>query len=363
MMQNYRAPCYTLTETMEILGLRHSELHNEIRKGNLKAVVYCKQKSMLMFRNDNNGKLLGHAVCRYMGHMVPNTRVITTLLDGESYLLETSGARLLDQDGVIGWSTDYPFKNKLPHDPIVDWIPIDLIRDSNQENRPIGQTQAIAQNSINNPNRPIGQNSATNNFRPIGQDQPIAHLGYFGATPFPNEFEPLHKTLKPLMDQLAAAFPEVNRLNQKNAQVEKVPLNDYALDFKKNSKLNPEDLRIPASEIDRYKEQLIKEDKANRIAEVMTPIASKTQRKRQNQMYEIIERILGKKQDISAKDAWQIIQKDSEKEDRLFDLDNILGVVDADCIEWTSRNGVNNSMSWDSFQAILSKLKKNAAKS
>jgi hypothetical protein len=134
------------------------------------------------------------------------------------------------------------------------------------------------------------------------------------------------------------------------------------LDFRTNSLFRQEDLRIPSSEIARYKEQLSEQAKANKVAEAIAPIVTKTRRTRENQLHELIERILAHKPDISAKDAWTIIQSDSEKEERLFDTYNILDRVDANCIEWTSRGGEYQAMTWKSFQAKLSQIKKNVIK-
>lgn len=42
----------------------------------------------------------------------------------------------------------------------------------------------------------------------------------------------------------------------------------------------------------------------------------------------------------------------------VFDSESILQKVDAECIEWRSRNGTEQSLKWGSFQDLLSKLKK-----
>lgn len=63
--------------------------------------------------------------------------------------------------------------------------------------------------------------------------------------------------------------------------------------------------------------------------------------------------------EIKAKDVWKIIEKDSLNDEPLFDTENIIQQIDSDCIEWRSRFGKEQSLSWSSFQPVISKLKKN----
>lgn len=326
-MQNYSTPCYTLAETMEILGFRQSELHHAIRSNNLKAVLYTKARNILLFRRDESDQWIGAATCTYRGHVLCHSSYITSLLDEPKIYFDRSSFRLLDENGISNWSIGYPFKRPVPHLPVIDWQPID-------QNSAIGRSQTIAKQYEN---------------WPIGQNTP---LYVCAATPLPTEYENQVKALTNWLDKL-------------NKTREYEPLHKGAtdsnlmeLDFRTNSVFTQEDLRIPASEIARYKEQLSEQDKARKIAEVITPETTYTQRRRDSQLHDIIERIIEKKPDISAKDAWSIIQKDSELDDPLFDIDHILEKVDANCIEWTSRNGSSQSMTWGSFQAKLSQIKK-----
>lgn len=322
---------------MEILGLRQSELYHLIRTSELSAVLYTKARNMLLFRRDDQGQWIGVATCVYRGHVMCHSSFINSLLDEPKINFDKNSFRLLDEKGISSWSIDYPYKRPIPHLPLIDWQPID-------QSSAIGRSQAIAERYEN---WPIGQT------RPIGQNTP---LYVCAATPLPTEYENHVRAL-------------TNWLDKFNRTKEYEPIYNgttdpklMELDFRTNSTFKPEDLRIPASEIARYKEQLSEQAKANKVAEAIAPIVTKTRRTRENQLHELIERILAHKPDISAKDAWTIIQSDSEKEERLFDTYNILDRVDANCIEWTSRGGEYQAMTWKSFQAKLSQIKKNVIK-
>jgi len=343
-MQNYSTPCYTLAETMEILGLRQSELHHAILNQNLRAVVYTKARPMLLFLRNKDMTWEGLAICTYRGHISTPPNVIATLLDEAKYKIGKGSVTLLDPTGISNWSIDYPYTRPLPHPPITDW-------------KPIGQSLAIAQSrGIADLKQlwPIGQN------RPIGQED--VPLYACAATPLPQEFEPASARAKAVREEYEAAIKAIAEGSFKAPNLNTVDINQLQLDFDSKSEIRQEDLRVPASEIARYKEHLFEQNKANKIAEVIEPIASATQRRRDSQLHDLIEKIIEKRSDISAKDAWGIIQKDSELDDRLFDTDHILEIVDGNCIEWTSRNGASQSMTWGSFQAKLSQIKKRTNK-
>lgn len=343
-MQNYSPPCYTLTETMEILGLRQSELHHAIRNQNLRAVVYSKARPMLLFLRNKDMTWEGRGICTYRGHLSAPPNVIATLLDQAQYKIGMGSVTLLDPTGISNWSIDYPYTRPLPHPPITDWKPID-------------QSLAIAQS------RGIAD---LKQLWPIGQTQPIGQMDVplyaCAATPLPQEFESANARAKAVREEYEAAIKALAAGSFKAPNLNKVDISQLQLDFDSNSEIRQEDLRIPASEIARYREQLAEQAKANKITEVIAPIVAKARRTRENQLHDLIERILAFKSDISAKDAWNIIQEDCDRDEKLFDTDHILEEVDANCIEWISRSGDNQAMTWKSFQAKLSQIKKNTNK-
>jgi len=332
-MQNYSTPCYTLAETMEILGLRQSELHHAIRSNTLKAVLYTKARNMLLFRRIEKDQWIGVATCAYLGHILCHPSYITSLLDAPKILFERGSFRLLDENGISNWTIAYPFIRPLPHNPLVDWQPID-------QSLAIGRSRSIAEQDEN---WPIGQ------VRPIGQIN--TPLFAFAATPLPSEFEPALKAINKWMENYQTTKKFEPLLGKaKNADI-------LELDFISNSLFNFGDLRIPSSEIEQYKVLIAENEKAQKIDIAVTSVIHDTYNQRENQFHTLVNRILDRNPKIGAKDAWRIIEEDNDRDEKLFDTDHIILAIDEDGIEWRSRHGNEASFKWASFRPMLTKLK------
>lgn len=79
----HTGPWYTLDDTLEILDIRMSELHDLITNEQLRPVVFTKSRPFLLF-SPNEGQWVGHAVCRYRGAMTLHKTYTDALLDGDS---------------------------------------------------------------------------------------------------------------------------------------------------------------------------------------------------------------------------------------------------------------------------------------
>lgn len=97
------------------------------------------------------------------------------------------------------------------------------------------------------------------------------------------------------------------------------------------------------------------EHRAEKAIENMTHLKPK---QRESQLHNLVNRILDTEPQIAAKRAWALIEQDVDNDEPIFDSENILQQVDAHCIEWRSRHGAEQSLTWGSFQGLLSKLKK-----
>jgi len=311
-MEGYELPGYTLAEAMEKLELNQSDLKHEVHTGNLKAVVYIAGRSILLFSAREEG-WIGHGSCTYRGHMLVHSDTILKLLDAETVTFATSRGRLLDNSGVSNWQTAYPFKSPTPHGPLNRWLDGDLDR------------------------------------------LPFSHMA---ATFYPTEHDSIHKVVGDLMESFSQGFgakidqADLDKLNPNNAA------NDQKLDFKKNSGIEPKDLRIPKSEIERFTGKLKTQQQADKALEAIKTVTQKKPQQRENQLHNLIQLILTEEPKISAKRAWAVIENDASSDEPVFDKDGILLNVDADCIEWQSRHGAEQTLSWGSFQPLLTKLKR-----
>jgi hypothetical protein len=353
MMQNYKSPCYTLSEARELLRIFKSELEQEIRNKNLVAVTYTKPRSMLLFLRNEDKTWEGTATCTYRGHIAFPPSFITTLLDEPSVKFNNGSCTLLDLDGISNWSAAYPFVRPLPHLPIATWEPVELER-AIANSRAIAQRKADQQRAIAN-GQAIAQAGNPSQNWPIGQNQPIGQLNTplyaCAATPLPVEIEPALGVINKWIGNYRETKEPNFRLGKEhNKEI-------LELDFNSNSIFHQSDLRIPASEIERYKAQKAEQERLAKISVAMTPTQADEPGKRVSQINVLVDRILDHNPTVGAKEAWRLIQEDFERDDKLFDLDQIIQAIDLDCIEWRSRYGNESSLKWASFAPLLTKLK------
>jgi hypothetical protein len=229
------------------------------------------------------------------------------LMDGEELNVSTGSGVLQEEQGISNWSSAYPFEKPLPHYPLTEWTPM--------------EEQATA-------------------------------LSEYAATPLPKESESpidnIRRTMKAFKksndDGLSTKF--IEDLNKTKPNI--------TLSFNENSHFTPTDLRIPASELARYQ-------RATKVQTAINPRGKQAANERENQLHTLIERLVRANPNISARDAWRLIQHDWNTDEPLYDDDRILSVVDADCIEWSSHYGNEGSLTRKSFGPLLSKIKKKIA--
>lgn len=302
-----QGPWYTLEDTVDKLNISLSELHHLVSQGEIQPVVCTKSRRFLLYRAIGEN-WTGFATCDYRGHILFPQAITFGLMDGDTVELQGRGGQLLEESGVQSWRPAIPFENPLPHGPLTDW-------------------QATKWGEV-----------------------PITR---FTATPLPSERETTASTIQQTVNTLMAANPKLY-----SPHLERSPLYrpsaepDIRLVFD-NATFTPDDLRVPASEIEAYQQR-------QRQALHRVPAGSGGSKldTRENQLHTLVDRILEQYPDISAKAAWKIIQDEPDLDAPVFDQDEILERVDAECIEWRSRNGTRQALKWASFRPLLSNRKK-----
>jgi len=318
-MNSYEAPCYTLDETEQALSLNRSELIHALRTGTIEAVVYVKGRSMVLFSPKKDGSWIGHATCRYRGHMTLHRSYILQLADGDNITVGAGWGRLLDEEGVDQWTTQYPFKSPPPHNKFSKWIEARL---------------------------------------------DILPLRKMASTPTPLEHKAVHiftrdmmggilRTVQAFAGEKVDQNPEIIEEYLSSQEKQNHELNDHELNFDKHSEFTPDDLRIPASEIKRYQLRSMISSKPHLSLATQPP-----KNTRENQLHSLIERALEIEPEASAKELWRALQADSNIDIPQLDTDNIITQIDDSCIEWRSRHGAEPSMKWASFKVTVSKIKK-----
>ncbi|SHE76202.1 hypothetical protein SAMN04487965_0598 [Microbulbifer donghaiensis] len=300
-MKDYTGLCYTFAEAQDIMSLRPSELQHEIRTKKLKPVIYTEPRQILLFLPRESGEWVGLATCTYRGHMTVAFSTVANLLDGSSSNVGNGWGRLLDESGISHWNSAYPFQRPVPHGHLKEW-------------------------------------------RPLARDEIPLHR--LCATPLPKEFTPLHDTVNDFIRQIATVYKGEEATDK--ALKELPEKNGLMLDFKTNSEIHPNSLRIPASEIDQY-QQSLKEDKV--------VVSTTTNGKKENQFHTLLTRVIKHSPEIKAKHAWTLLEKDFESDEAAFDLDGIIQAISPTELEWKSRHGNTSYLKFNSFAPTLSKVR------
>ncbi|UHQ54775.1 hypothetical protein [Microbulbifer sp. YPW16] len=313
-MTHYSSPCYTLAEAQEMLSLRGSELAHAIRSKEIQAVVYTGHRQILLFVPKETDHWIGCAVIRYRGHMSLHVDTIASLLDGQIIHVGQGWGYVWEDFGVSDWRHQYPFERELPHGPIREW-------------------------------------------RPVEKDKFPLHKFY--ATPLPKEATPWTDTLADMLDKMASPEPVPKEFEdfRKSLPGKEGPI----LDFKSNSRFEPESLRIPASEIERFRDRQSQARFEVRRTAAVGDVKAQTRGLRSSQLHELIERIVRADPHIKAKAIWRLIEQDADLDEPVFDTDHILVRVDSDCIEWCNRSGKSLSLTWNSFGPTLAKIRSRLA--
>jgi len=304
-MSDLRSPWYTLPEAQEILELKDSEITYAIQEKTLLAHLKTAPRKMMAVTRTESGKLIGHATFSYNGHLTTHSNHVVKLIE-EEQLKKSFFFNLSEKENVDLWNTGYPYKSELPNGALLDW-------------------------------------------------QPMSHEEFLStpkhSIPMPKEFIPLTKGLaeavEKMMDAHGTKLPA--ETHEYYSKAKSQPL---SFDFKDQSKLIVTDIRVSRTEIERFRTPSL----SPTGLKPSPPLAS-FEPESSHQLKGLITKILREYPTIKTLDIWKIIETDSKNEDPIFDQDNILGCVDADCIEWTSRHGKGQSMKWSTFQAQVSRIR------
>lgn len=293
-------PWYTLETTKEKLGLNQEELFYHIAKFNIYPVVFTKERPFLLFEKGRRRSWSGVGTCLYRGHILLLGDQITRLLDEGELRIEQGMTRLQEPDGAKNVSSDYPFQSSLPLGSIHEW----------QESYDTLEVEC------------------------------------FYATPMPIE-------QRPAIDELSdILFGKGSSKEGEQPQIRKI------LNFHTNSLVKIEDIRFASSEIERLLSTLSPAKKNEEKSETNTNTPPRLKGKRISQLHQLIFSALVDNTSASAKELWDLIQQDSDSDTPIYDQENIISIMDAACIEWCSRNGVEQSMKWASFETLIPKIRK-----
>jgi len=304
-MSDLRSPWYTLPEAQQILELKDSEITYVIQEKTLVAHLKTGPRKMIAVTRTENGKLIGHATFSYNGHLITHSNRVVRLIE-EEQVKESFFSNLSEKQNVSLWNTDYPYKSELPNSALLDW-------------------------------------------------QPMSHEEFLSTSklsmPMPKEFIPFYKGIAETVEKIMAT--QGKKLPDETQKIyDQAKSQPLSFDFKDQSKLTVTDIRVSRTEIERFRTPA-----HSRMSLISSPPLTSNEPGSSHQLKGLITNILKEYPTIKTVDIWKIIEADANSDDPKFDRDNILGCVDADCIEWTSRHGSAHSMKWSTFQGQVSRIR------
>lgn len=297
-------PWYTFEETAAMLNVVDSELKYLLQKQQLMPVVYSTERNWLLHRRQKEGWTV-YAVCKYRGALKVHPEVITKLLDGEKTFIGQGAGKLLEPENAIFIGKSYPYERPLPHPPIVAWS---------------------------------------------DESFPREQLLSFLVTPVPNEVISTKYLLAELAEKLNAYQKNPDdKIPTVNAYQNKGSLKKYILNFTSGKPFESTDIRIPKSEIERYKRE--HDVGPSTIQEGM-------ETSRENALHSVLRRLIKAHPKVRSKRLWNILKADYESEYSAFDQAGIIEAMDDLCIEWLTPKSELKSLKYESFSPTLSRLKK-----
>lgn len=301
---------YTVSEAQEILGLRHSEFRQELEQNKIALHLLTEPREFLLFKALPDRSWQGVATCRYKGNLsIPNHLALKLLDSGKAYIGGTP-VRLLEQQGLLSLDNKNPYEGMLPIAPLTNW------------------------NSLETRKTP--------------------DLSSLYATGKPGVSKHVVGHLYDIMEKMSGDKPI--DFNDPTGNFAREEMDKPRLNFNYDAKCNSGQLRVLGDTINSYLEQ-----EASAVSQLkITNEPSSTQSgKRENQLHSLITRILTDQPEVRAKAAWKIIEDEANTDTPIYDQEAILIHIDPQGIDWISRHGVKQTMTRASFDALVSKLRKN----
>lgn len=294
-------PWYTLETTKEKLGLNQEELFYHIEQFNIYPVVFTKERPFLLFKKSGGGgRWRGFGTCLYRGHILLLGDQIFRLLDEGELRIEQGMTKLQEPEAAKNISTLYPFQSPLPMGRIHEWE----------------------------------------------ESYDSLEVEFLYATPMPEEH-------RPAIDQLPdMLFGKESSVEGERSQTRTI------LNFHTNSLIKIEDIRFADSQIKRLLSTLALDLECKECSNIQANVPPSLPGTRVSQLHQLIFNTMFYNPSSSALELWELIEHDYKSDAPVYDQDGIIQVMDAVCIEWCSRNGVEQSLKWTSFETLVSKLKK-----
>ena len=303
-MRPLEGPYFHINEALEKLKISETELSHHIQNDRIQAVIFTKELAFLLFDTSEKG-WNGRATCIYRGHLAIDKRVVCKLFDDEQITLGENWGRLLETNGIIEWSHEYPFEKKLPNEPLTSWDPC---------------TEATLD---------------------------------LNATPLPYERIPITTSLRKML----VTLQQTDRNNATPIQAytpTTEDTSDLVLSLTSNSTFDFSALKIPHSEINNFLSPKMQKSRNELVWEKYLA----ENKERENQFETLVARIILTDLKIRTKQLWKIIEDDHKRDEPEFDTERIINAIDPSSTDWQSRYGNVITIQFSSFANVVTRARK-----
>lgn len=289
-----KGPWYTLKDAQQKLELTQTDLLYAIEQQKLTPILFSPTRQFLALSVVSASQRTGCAHFSYQGPLLSTMPGVLQRIAKSQPAPPIAAYQLLDTEGLSAISYSYPFKAALPSQILTSW-------------------ESGSIDSLKNGDYVI-----------IGR---------------PSEYQSAKAIKQLALSSIASAMTDT--ASDSAESLKKLSQIPYTYDWSENGQWSIQDLRIPASEIQRYK----------------TPKQLSTKR-RYHQLHQLIDRIDKALPGMNNHEIWQIIKHECEADNKIYDTDKILRKVTRDTIIWYSAYDFEQTMKFKTFQNYCSKKKK-----
>jgi hypothetical protein len=283
-------PFYTLDDAQIKLDVTKTDLLYAIEQGELSPVLQSPRRQYLVISTDSEGRRTGRGHFTYQGPIEARSTLFSQLINqqqGKFYSIY----RPLAPANTSAFSADYSFRSGLPNSALIDWC-------------------------------------AVESYTLLTDEYQIVTMPYESQSP-------------EAMVKLAAGLLTQEKPSSSVENLKKVAALPYQYNWDHNGQWSLSDIRIPASEIQRFQLPGPQDEPA-----------------RHNQLHELIKRINKSLPGRSTNEFIHLLKLECDAEKKRYDVDNILRDITNGNIAWKSAYENQQIMKRKTLQNFLSKLRK-----
>ena len=303
--QSLHGPWLNLEEITRKTGLVNNEILYAIQTQHITPVFHTDNRPFLAYSRQDSS-IVGHACFRYSGPVALDTGLIRSIVRNGHVLLNRQPVKLLCEQDIFEWSTDFPYQGALPNGIIDRWEPCSF-------NGLSGQEWEIML-------------------------QPCEYSARDWAESMLVELIPKHYDEEDFFNRYSDHY------------LVRSPSDSFAYGIEYHHQYTQQDFRFPKAALERLLNNAIP-PKAPVISEPLS-------QQRTNDLHKVIVRLLSHHKDAQIGTLWNALRRDIQQTNRDYDNDHIITKMSHAEIHWVSGSGASRTLKKNSFKTRVSKLRK-----